>query len=371
MRDYKSSNTFADMCATADMFRHFGKKHGPQLDELAGVYSNRRFVVIGAGSSLEFPGMNAFQLFPDLTTYPVQANEVPLELDKEVVRFLVSNSGRTTEVLMHADADCENPTIILTSPKGFYGDDGRHLIDIYNEKGKPKNWHVIELTTPPEMVNAATGSVMEEAAIIQSIYGLDSPFTLVIPETIAEIVKATLNYGIGEHARSSIRDGFEGYEHGESKLYITGPDSSCVAREAIIKAYEIIGGNVVPSYSLSMLHGQESTIKGGDALFVTFPSEWPFGDFDIKSLRERVEGRGGRMIYVDRGKIYRSSIVPDPLHSIATAEKGYLHLAMVWKALLEIGAHLGIDPDKNKGTLKVGNEEKGKRESKLMEYAGG
>ncbi len=369
MRDYKSSNTFKDMCATIDTFKHFEEKHSSQLEELAKLYSNKYFVVVGTGSSLEFPGMNAYQLFPNLTTYPVQANEVPLELHKRIVRFLVSNSGRTTEVLMHADVDCNNPTIIITSPHYWHKENGRNVTDVYEKKGEPDNWHIVTLITSKEGVNAATGSVMEQAAIIQSIYDCDDISKKVFPNNIAEVIDKTLTTDIGKHAKSLITKAFEHYEHGKNKLYITGSDKSCVAKEAIIKAYEIIGRNIIPSNSLSMLHGQESTVQKGDVLFITFPSLWPFGHFDLKSLTERVEGKGGHVVYID---IYRdldkNSIVPNPTDGMLVATENYLHLAMVWKALLEIGAHLGIDPDKNKGTLKIGNEEKCKREYKPMTY---
>lgn len=372
MRDYKSSNTFKDMCATIDTFKHFENRHGSELEKLAKLYSDKNFRIIAAGSSLEFPGMNAYQLFSDLTTYPVQANEVPLQLDKEIVRFLVSNSGKTAEVLMHADAKCDNPTVIITSNPEFYGGDGRHLGDIYCEKaehckGEPDNWHIIELTTPKENVNAATGSVMEQAAIIQSIYDPDIPKGG-IPNRIVEMIDKTLNNDIGEHANSLISKAFKNYKYRENKIYITGSDRSCVVKEAIIKAYNIIGGNIISSNSLSMLHSQESTVKEGDVLFVNFPSLWSFGHFDLKSLTERIEGKGGHVVYIDIYRNLTDSIVPNPTGGLLVAVKNYLHLSMVWKALLEIGAHLDIDPDKNKGTLKIGNEEKSKREYKPMLY---
>lgn len=317
--------------------------------------------------------MNIYQIvnnspgYQGTAPYPVQADEVIPPRTADVVRFLISNSGRTADVLRHADMELDNPTIIITSPKGAYGREGRTLLDVYKAKGKPHNWHIVELITPKEQVDAATGSVMEQAAIVQAIVtgaflsGESQKNTTVSSTSaIADDIEKIITEDIGKENKRAITKAFEGYVHGKNKLYITGPDASCVAGEAKIKAYEILGGNIIPSESLLMVHGQEATMREGDVLLVIYPSFWERGECNIRTLSIRVMERGGRTIYIDKHCV--SSIAPASYivlpHTIqANGVRAYLNLAAIWKTLLEIGAHLNIEPDVNKGTRKVGNEE--------------
>jgi len=356
MPNYRVSQTYTDMLKTITTFNSFKNNHGEVISELIHRYFGKRFLVIGAGSSAEMPGMNAFKLFPNQVPYPVQADEIPTFLDGNVTRILISNSGRTSDILIHANSKINNPAIIISSPKGMYGQDklGKTLKDVYKDRDMPDNWHFVELTSPKELVDAATGSVMEQTAIIQSIY---DPLFLEddMPSQIADKLQEILTGDIGDYARNIINSAFRDYKPGQNKFYITGPDASCVTIESIIKAHEIIGGNIVLSKSLLLVHGQQSSLQKDDVVLLTFPSYWERGHENIQTLTSRVEEKGAKLIYIDRKE--PDTIVPGTLLSSLTNSDAYLNLASVWKALLEITAFLNINPDVNKGTKKVGNEE--------------
>ena len=108
----------------------------------------------------------------------------------------------------------------MTAPQGYYGGEGRTLRDVYEDKGRPDNWRVVELTTPKERVDAATGSVMEQAAIVQAIYDAD----FLRDDSHLEIaakVRQVLNTDLDEWVKQLITEAFGSYEHGKNKLYIT------------------------------------------------------------------------------------------------------------------------------------------------------
>jgi fructoselysine-6-P-deglycase FrlB-like protein len=353
MFDYKNSKTYEDMLSTCDVLRDLKENHGQTIEEVAQKYGDQKFIVIGAGSSLEFAGMVAYHSFPELTRYPVQACDVLVDLDQNIVRYLISNSGRTEDVIWHAQGKNENPTVIITSPKGTYGIDqhGTTLSDILKEKDRD-NWYQFVLESR-EKIDAATSSVMEQAAILQAIYD-PSFLESNIPYQIADGVKQILKEDIGEEAKNTIEDAFGDYTHRENTLYITGSDASCISMEAFIKAPEILGGKISLSKGTLLRHGQEVTVDKNDVLLLLFPSYWSYGHKHLKRLEQRMEEFGGKVIYIDRE--LKDSIVPLSELDVPYSGYPYINLAMVWKALLEISSYLDIDPDTDKGARKVGGE---------------
>jgi len=324
------TKTENDMLLSIPLFKRFDPSSAKEVAELLKKCGYGPLLFVGSGSSIIFPGKlavnRAAELLLPYSTVQAHCPEdlKPGNMPSNSYVFLISNSGRTTEIVDVLIPELEREKI------SYFGitREGSPLAE------KCKKYY--SLISDAEKVVPATNSIINQALFCDSVihYLAGRDFQIGQGRLLTDKVADCM----AENLRNDISEQIVNWAKNARVVYWVDKGTG-VAEELRLKANEILGKPSVYLQGNQIAHGPVEGI-GEDDLIVVVGSG-SYSDKDMDALRDVAAARKAALVTMEK----RDKNLPSLDAKIAEGYEGYSQIPRGWKLLLETCLAMGRNPD--------------------------